>query len=485
MKKSNQKIPGFIIMLAFLAGIILPQASCKKFIEVDLPINSNTAGQVYGENSTAVSVMTGIYAVFLQYEANIVGTQGMSLPFSLMSDELTPTIETENPYYKNTLNGTHLYGLWDGGYRIIIYRVNALLEGLAKADKISADVRARLIAEAKFVRAFTYFNLVNLYGDVPLVLTTDFMKNANIERSPVDKIYEQIVKDLLEAEPVLTEEFLAGDLLTSTEERVRPNRSAVQALLARVYLYRRNWQKAEEYAAKVISSPSFQLVALNDVFLKNSHEAIWQLQPNPTNDQGTNNPDAWSFINRGNTPGTKPLFGLSQSLLDGFEPDDERKNAWVSIITAQSVDYSIPFKYKMGRGNATQPQTEYVMVFRLAEQYLIRAEARAEQGNLEGAKEDIGKIRARAGLGGISSGIKDDIVNAIIHERRVELFTEFGHRWFDLKRWGIIDQVMPAVALEKGASWAPYKALLPIPYKEFDRNPALRGHQNPGYTETP
>jgi hypothetical protein len=123
------------------------------------------------------------------------------------------------------------------------------------------------------------------------------------------------------------------------------------------------------------------------------------------------------------------------------------------------------------------------MVLRLGEQYLIRAEARAQQGKVTGAgsaEEDLDAIRTRAGLSPTTASTQAQMLDAILQERRVELFAEWGHRWLDLKRTNTIDQVMSVVAPSKGGVWESYKALYPIPFNELLLNPKLKP-QNPGY----
>ncbi len=119
------------------------------------------------------------------------------------------------------------------------------------------------------------------------------------------------------------------------------------------------------------------------------------------------------------------------------------------------------------------------MIFRLAEQYLIRAECRLRQNNLEGATDDINIIRNRANLPSISSTNQEEMLEVILHERQVELFTEWGHRWLDLKRTSQVDAVMQTVAPVKGASWERTDQLYPIPMQDILKNPNLT--QNRGY----
>jgi hypothetical protein len=175
---------------------------------------------------------------------------------------------------------------------------------------------------------------------------------------------------------------------------------------------------------------------------------------------------------------------LSPQLLDAFEIGDNRKQEWISQVTVEGEVYYFPYKYK--QRDVAPSQTEYLMVFRLGELYLIRAEARAMQGKLvgeNGAAADINIIRERAGLMDVKSLDQSSMRNAVIKEKRVELFSEWGHRWLDIKRIRTVDDIMNITAPIKGGIWQSYKSLYPIPVQDIQRNPNLRGHQNPGYPE--
>ena len=132
------------------------------------------------------------------------------------------------------------------------------------------------------------------------------------------------------------------------------------------------------------------------------------------------------------------------------------------------------YKYKIGLGAGTSQ--EYSIVFRMAEQYLIRAEARTMLGDLAGAQADINKIRNRAGLIATSAFSEAELLKAIRQERQVELFTEFGHRFFDLKRWGLLDEILNGIK----PGWNETDRVLPLPEKELLVNPNLQP-QNAGY----
>jgi hypothetical protein len=251
-------------------------------------------------------------------------------------------------------------------------------------------------------------------------------------------------------------------------------------MLAKVYLYLNDWAAAEAQATKVISNSNFSLEPnLADVFLSRSQEAVLQLQPKPNQ----NTMDANMYILSGSSnlyAQFKPI-ALRPGFTHLFEQGDNRFAKWIGQVTVPAngatpgITYYYPFKYK----KTTGATTEYLMVLRLAEQYLIRAEARAEQNKLLGAKDDIDRIRSRAGLGGVTITTKEDMLNTIAHERQVELFTEWGNRWFDLKRKGTIDAVMANAAIQKGSVWTSYAKLFPIPQSEIQANGHLT--QNPGY----
>ncbi|HLX91694.1 MAG TPA: RagB/SusD family nutrient uptake outer membrane protein, partial [Puia sp.] len=163
-----------------------------------------------------------------------------------------------------------------------------------------------------------------------------------------------------------------------------------------------------------------------------------------------------------------------------FEPGDQRRVNWVDSFASAGVTFYYPYKYKLSSSNGSP--TEYLMVLRLAEQYLIRAEAEANLGDSSDAINDLNLIRSRAGLASYNSASNGPLLSAILHERRVELFMEWGHRWFDLQRTNLINSVMGApgnFCQQKGGIWNPYEALFPIPESEIQLNSKLT--QNLGY----
>jgi len=442
---------------------------------------------VYNSSDLAASVMTGIYAAIPETFDDI--NNSFSYKIGLLSDEFQGLdVDFPNLYLNNVFAAD--LDIWTKGYSQLIYRCNSLIEGVSRSNAISEASKAQLIGEAKFIRAFVYFYLVNLYGDIPLVLTSDININSNITRTSKAFVYDQIIQDLKDAQVSLSNNYLNAHLQKDEIDRVRPNRASANALLARVYLYKEMWPEAEIEASKVINDARFGLLSPEYVFEKNSRETIWALQPNQIGSDGPNTNDGKIFLTL--KPSGLYRVEISQSLLDMMPNEDKRKENWVLSKTDDLGNtFQLPFKYKIGAQDFSQPaqeQNEYDIVLRISEQYLIRSESRAHQTNLTGAKDDLNAIRLRSGLGTTTANTPQEIIAEIKTERQIEFFAEWGHRWFDLKRTGDIDGVMSVVSPLKlyngiGGSWAMFKALLPIPPAEFTLNQSLRGHQNPGYPE--
>jgi len=476
------------IVVLELSFLIL--SSCKKFVEIDSPTTSISTTDVYNNDATAIGALTTLYANLGL--ANILSDSepsSLSCIAGLSADELTlytgQTNFTLQSYYQNSLIANSYSGYWATMYARL-YGVNSALEGLDSSTKLSPGVKRQLLGEAKFMRAFYYFYLVNLYGDVPLVFSTDYTVNAVIGKSPKLEVYKKIIDDLQEAQSLLSSQYLKEDLLTSyptgSEERVRPTKWAAKALLARTYLYLKDWANAEIQSTMVIENTNlYEMESVDKAFLKNNQEAIWQIQ---SAYPGKNTQEAIAFLPPPSGPFNNLTVYLSEKLIHGFEQNDKRRVNWISSRSINGVVYLFPFKYK----NNTYPAssiTEYSSVMRLAEQYLIRSEARAELGNLSGGISDIDVVRKRAGISlikEVNPGIKKDGLLAVISkERQVELFTEWGHRWLDLKRTGKIDEVMSTVTPEKskGGKWRSFQQYFPISSGELKANPNLS--QTTGY----
>ncbi|MBS1563318.1 MAG: RagB/SusD family nutrient uptake outer membrane protein [Bacteroidetes bacterium] len=458
----------------FLTVIIVVSvlSSCKKLIEIPAnPPNQLSANRVFSDSADIIAAMAGVYSDFgLSYVFSpTFGSGAITIYTGLTADEFVPgsNIYVGPAFYNNAIvpDNTSSASLWTGGYKSI-FDVNICLEGISGTNAISAALKRQLTGELKVTRAFCYFNLINLYGAVPLVTTTDYTITQTLPRTSRDSVFAFIVSDLTDAVSNLTATYPSAG-------RARPNLYVAQALLSKVYLYLGRYQEAITAASAVIAAPGYSLTpTLPAVFLNGSTEAIWQL-PAIGNYYAT--PEAAALIPYSAT--SVPNNVLSPYLLNAFETNDLRKTNWTNFTTvgsgAGATNYYYPTKYK-NTSPSQQPIEDY-MFLRLADVLLIRAEALAQNNNLTDALTDLNKVRARAGLGVVSTTSKTVALNAIMHERQVELFCEWGNRWFDLKRTKTIDAVLGA---EK-PSWKPTAALFPVPTAELQANPFLT--QNPGY----
>jgi hypothetical protein len=471
------KLVRLLLITIFLS---LVQLSCKKLVTVDAPTNVLVTTSVFNTDGTAITAQLAVYADLARQLADFGALNGSA------SDELTnfSTTQFNIDVYLNNLNAQNdggFNGYWSVLYKNI-YQENAIIENVQASAGMSNSVKQLMTGEALFMRAWCYFQLVNMFGDVPLVTTTDYKVNSTLARTPKDQVYGQMVNDLTVAlgSGLLSPAYLDPNDNAGITDRVRPTTWAAHALLARVYLYMGKYDLANQEAGAVISNSSmFSLVTdLNKVFKKNSSEAIWQLMPATGK--------FWSTAGNGfilvapPAAGTNGAFyALSPQLLSAFEPNDARKINWIGRYTQGVTTWNFAYKYK--DNNTATTLNEYDMVLRLAEQYLIRAEAEANgAGNgLNGAVSDLNAIRNRAGLPNYSGSVdKTSLLTAIAHERQVELFTE-NYRWFDLKRTKTVDAVMSVVTPLKGGAWNSYQQLYSLNVSDLQYNPNLV--QNPGY----
>lgn len=441
--------------------------SCKKYLDVGEPATQLNGNAVFESDNTAIAAQLAIYAAM--ESEGIVHT--IIINTGISSDECTNYRTTADAIglATNSITPENSIpsGIWTSLYKYI-YQSNAVLEGVGKSKSISGAVRNQLTGEALFTRAFCHFYLANLFGNIPVITTSDPVINALVFQKTPTETYASIRGDLILSKQLLTPSYVAANN-TITTERVRPNKFTAAALLARLYLYRGQWAEAEMEADSLINLTSVYSLTtnLNNVFLKNSSETIWQLMavlPKFNSYTG-------GFIQ---PTGAPTLISLTPQLIANFLLADNRKAAWTKNVTVGTQIYTYPYKFKVGQNAASV--TEYTMVFRLAEQYLIRAEARARQNKLNEAKSDLNVIRNRAGLSNSTAISQAEILSAIGIERSLELFAEFGDRWLDLKRTGNADLVMPVI---KGSNWSTNDQLYPIPQNEIIRNPNLI--QNPGY----
>lgn len=449
--------------------------SCEDFLEIETPHTKIVSETVFKNDETAISTVTGIYNELFNADFSSGYINSVTVLAGISSDVFQMRSETDNrygPFNQNQIspNGSPdaiaNYNLWSSAYNII-YMANSVLEGLEKSTSISQNVRTMLTGQALFIRAFSYFYLTNLYGDVPLVLSTDYRENSIIERRAHLEVLRQIESDL-----ELSRNLLKGAEDHANSERTHVNYFVVLAFSARTNLYLQNWEKAEEYSNEVIDQASqYEILEnLNEVFLANSREAIWQLSPIGRGNILTYTWEGYVF--RGNNTST---FQLSNDFVESLEPNDQRLSHWIAYNSSGNFYYPNKYKDRTSINNIS----EYSMVLRLSEQYLIRAEARTMLGNLTDAITDVNAIRIRADIQPIdknSSEItKEELLKLILNERKNELFSEWGHRWFDLKRTKKVNEVLQPIK----PFWQETDIWFPIPGEERAKNSNLS--QNEGY----
>jgi hypothetical protein len=448
------------LALVLINGILL--SSCEKFVAIDKAPNQLPVADAFKEDGTATSAILAMYSYFNAtssqlYFTMVGGVEADELQYFYAAS--TPVMNEFQQSNVSAANANVQSYLWAYPYAII-REANMAIEGITASTTLTSSVKAQLLGEAYFFRAFNYFYLVNYFGGVPLVLSADVQATANLPRATTDAVWAQIISDLK-----LAAEQLPGTYTGTLRTRV--NKYAAIALLARAYLYTKDYTNAVASSTQVIAAAdvAYTLPSLSTAFINSSTEVILQT--------GTTNGFSMFGSNYRTTATTGiPAYYLYPSFPQSFELGDKRRAEWMDSVISGTTTYYRINKYKLATATAGN---EYNVVLRLAEQYLIRAEANAELDNVGAAQTDLNAVRHRADLDDTPAATKADLLTAIARERKVELFGEFGHRWFDLKRTNKVDEVIGAIK----SNWTSTAALMPIPFNEISKNPALT--PNPGY----
>ena len=431
-------------------------------------------------NSIYNRIYSGMYERSMQLMVDLPtddyknGT-GMNNPFLLDLEYLRVTPE-------NQFVGQTWQQHYDG-----INRANTVINRVPDIN-MSAELQARLIAEAQFLRGLFYFNLVRFYGDVPLITAdTRELGDLNVSRTPIAQVYEQIIADLTQAASVLPATYPGN-------ESGRATQGAAKTLLGKVYLTQQNWADAAQILGEIINSGEYGYALLEnfsdnwDMGTEGGSESIFSAQF--MQDPGNGNILMRSTCPRSRVPG---LIGWeadipTQEVYDLFEEEDERRAA--TFYTSYEKDgtvYEFPwplfFKYfDPTQTNATSQSNADIHILRYADVLLMYAEALNEQsGPTAEAYEAINQVRRRAfndtdhDVSGLDQAAFRE---AVYQERRLELVME-THRWFDLVRTGRFIEVMQVHEENGGNNVQPHNVLMPIPRRELDTNPELI--QNDGY----
>ncbi|MFT4202632.1 MAG: RagB/SusD family nutrient uptake outer membrane protein [Chitinophagaceae bacterium] len=436
---------------------------CKKYVEIDLSPNLYSSDNVFLESGTANSAIAALYS----YYPTTYTLQNFTFLADISSDEMHYTGSTDEilQFEQNTVGIENSYVanyLWLYPYTVIRY-ANQAIDGLTASTTLVDSVKNQLLGEAKFIRGWLYFNMANFFGKVPLVTTSEALENAEIGSSDSATIYAQVVSDLVDAESKLSTTYTG----TSTY-KIRANKWAAAALLARVYLYQKNYASAITEASKVINSGTYTLATPANAFIYSSSETILQFATT----YGYSSFSTSYRTSSSTATVAPPTYVVDSALANSFDDGDLRKTTWIDSTTYNSTKYYRNYKYKLYSATAGN---EYNVFLRLSEVYLIRAEAELLSGDLSSAITDINVIRSRAGLSNFTGSTTTAVLNEIIDQRNKELFGEFGQRWFDLKRWGLANSVLGT----KKTTWTSTAVWMPIPYAQIILNPSLT--QNDGY----
>jgi len=465
--KTMKKIKYAII--AFTAIVMLYNSGCQKQLDIK-PQNTIEADQALKTSKDVEGVLIGAYTAAglrglyggrLQSTTDFLADDGDFSYYGTFSDY------TELNDKKITVNNIFVEGVWDSGFNTI----GVCNTVLANLNLVVSTDKARVEGEARFLRGMTYFDLARAFGKawndgspttnlaVPLVLTptTTVAGIQKVKRNTVAEIYAQAIADLKIAEANLD------------SKSVYASSSAAAAVLARIYLTQENYGAAEAEATKIISSGDYKLVEhFADEFqftgqatrVFNTTEDIFAIQiSNQSGFNALNEVYASSdYAGRGETY-------INQQHFDRYESGDSRADMF--------TDDPFTTKFNNSFGN--------VVTIRLAEIYLIRAEARIKKSvpNLIGAAADINVVRNRAGLDNTGAITPTALLNAVKQERRVELPFE-GQRLGDLKRYKETTYSVDGDGNHVDTFvWNSPKLVFPIPKRELDANPNLT--QNEGY----
>jgi len=443
----------FSISILFLTSLV----SCSDLL-TPKPVDLLSDDLVLNEASDVPNVEIGLYSAFRGATSNIV------IAGDLTADNLihngTFTQYRELGIKQITPANATASELWGSLYNAI-YVANFILEKLPSIQGVSITERTKVMSTAYFIRGYSYFVGLYTFGGIPKVTTTNIQTNRNIPRASTQDILDFILADYNQA------------LNTLTQDPTTPAYAsdyAVRAALAKYYLYVQDWAKAEQFATDVITSnkytlePKFSNVVQKDF----TSESIFEMGYTISDDPATLNTLFES--RREIIPSNQEVLALASA-----ESGDRFSSIKFDVANLKGSDNG----WSVAKYGTAIEDNNNIVVFRLPELYLIRAEARAQQGNVTGsgsAQEDINVLRTRANAPLVSSVSQSQMLLLVEDERRYELAFE-GHRWYDLVRTGRAHDVMSLFS----SAWKDKYDVWPIPQREIQNNQALAGHQNPGY----
>ncbi|REC50630.1 MULTISPECIES: RagB/SusD family nutrient uptake outer membrane protein [Chryseobacterium] len=451
------------IAWAGMLSILTTCFSCEKMLEVETPENQIDKEMVFEDVQTANAALAGLYAG-VRDNSMVAGDQMGPILGTYTDDLENHAVTTANgiiDIYRNQHieNNSVIYSAWSSNYQQV-YTANAILEGLESSQALPQSQKQRMKGEALFLRTLLLYYQQQLFGDIPYPVTTNYMINQTIAKTPSAEVLERLESDLMESANLLNDAY-------TNAERIFVNKKAAEMLLAKVLMHQNRWQEAEALLKGIIQSSLYTWEAdVSKVFLKTGKHIIFQLKPALAGDP-TREANIYYF---GTAAPTN--YSLSTTLYNSFSAADQRRQKWIAAVPVGSTVWYRADKYKVRLNNST----EYSIVFRLEEAYLLLAECLAQQSKISEALPYVNATRLRAGLTALPASMTQvNLLNAVLDENRKEFFAEMGKRFFDLKRAGQLSQLLSAKP-----NWQPFHQLWPIPQKELLLNPAMKP-QNTGY----
>lgn len=451
-------------ILIFLLAVLL---SCENLVEVSDPTNQLGTPQVFENIQTANAAMAALYAD-LRDRSLISGAGGHT------AGSLTASYTDDLDCYIYNLEGngardiyqnqqqatnTNIRSVWNTAYEQIYY-ANSIIHGADLSKVLSDEDKNQLKGEALLIRSLLYFYLQRLFGDIPYTNSIDYEYNRSLTKTESAVLLEQLESDLNEAISLLIDNY-------RNAQRIYPNRKVAEMVLANVYLTEQKYQLAEQMASGILQSSLYDFQPdLNEVFHNTGNHILWQLSPQNSGD-ATKEASFYYFFDA-----APNAYALSEDFVSSFEDNDLRKQNWTTTVSFNGETWYRPYKYKNLSGTNTN---EYSVVFRLEEVYFILAEALAKQNRQDEALPYLNATRERAGLDALTNLSSEDFITELLAEKRHEFFTEFGHRFFDLKRLGRLDELNSTKP-----NWENVKAWWPLPQSELLLNANLYP-QNEGY----
>jgi hypothetical protein len=439
-------------------GFSLATFSCGEVLN-PTPVDLISDDQVLTDANSARVVLTSAYRDLANLGAPKIIAGDLTADNLIHNGTFTQFREISSKDLSSS-NGA-ASSLWGVIYSMS-YIASFLYEGLPEID-ISQSAFDEITATASFLRAYAYFVGAYTYGGIPIVTSTNVEDNRVVPRASFDETIAFVESELLYALDKLPEEaFNAGEVTNG----------AVKALLARYYLFVGNWTEAEKYATDVIEGNGSAEYLLEEDFAEAvsdfSTESILEIVYSANDNPGTST----NFSINNLFVGRREIIPSIEIVL-ALQNDGGDRNVVIEFdgANARGADN--------GWTIVRYGPFDNIQVLRLAEMYLIRAEARAQQDKISGsnsAVSDINVLRERAGVPLIQGTSKNQILLAVENERRMELCFE-GHRWYDLVRTGRAQAVMD----EFTSNWTEKDELWPIPLREIINNPSLKDAQNPGY----